>query len=51
VGTPNEFVQNTIIKVKITKLKNATCDLNYGGAITQSKYKLISQPCVEGQTY
>lgn len=32
---PTEWSDNTVLKIKITKLANATCFYNYGG--TQSK--------------
>mmetsp|Transcript_11056 Transcript_11056/g.18489 ORF Transcript_11056/g.18489 Transcript_11056/m.18489 type:complete len:467 (-) Transcript_11056:34-1434(-) len=51
IGSPSEVLDNSVVKVKINKLANATCFLNYGGEITTVKSKMTEIPCQEGETY
>jgi hypothetical protein len=51
IAAPGEWTSNSIIKLRIVSLNGATCFLNYGGAITASKFDMIEKECKAGETY
>jgi len=51
IAEPGEWISNSIIRIKITKLNEATCFINSGGAQTASKFDMIEQECKQGETY
>jgi hypothetical protein len=48
IGAPTEWTDNSIIKIKISKLANATCFINTGGTMTTANNET---KCEEGQEY
>ncbi len=40
IGVPNEWTDNSIVKIRISKLNNATCFVNTGGTLTTANNEI-----------
>ena len=48
VGAPSEWNENTVIKIRITRVQNATCFINSGGTLLSANKE---EECKEGSVY
>jgi hypothetical protein len=48
VGLPSKWTDNSVLKIKITSLKNATCWVNSGGTMLTSTKQVA---CKEGDVF